>query len=199
MSRKLCGVVKTYNSDEFILYLLEIIHSYPQHKWIAHNQEQAMIDVLATLKGGHVVSCWDYSENASLAKKLNVQAEHFSKVQVMLLICVNYLLRNSVLAKTVNIYVSDDRKHSAKFVHYCMDLQKAYFQADMYLKHGDTHFVLSDGAPTHLNMVGKFWYLARYGVDEGVRMVWNFFQSCHSKGEWDGEGAIAKDGLRQSI
>ena len=141
-----------------------------------------MIDSLATLKGGNVVYCWDYSENAPLANMLNVQAEHFSKVQFKLLICVNYFLRNGVLAKTVDIYVSDDRKHGADFVQYCMDLHKASFQADGYLKHRDTPFVLSDGASTHFNMVGEFWYVARCGVDEGVRVVWNFFQSCRGKG-----------------
>ena len=35
MARNLCEVVKTYTPDEFILYLLEIMRSYPQHKWIA--------------------------------------------------------------------------------------------------------------------------------------------------------------------
>ena len=60
---------------------------------------------------------------------------------------------------------------------YCMDLHKAYFQTDGYLKHEDKHFVISNGAPTHFMVVGDFWYISRYGVDEGVRMFWNFFQS----------------------
>ena len=59
--------------------------------------------MLATLKGGNVVSCWYYSKNVLLVNKLNMQAKHFSKVQVKLLICVKYFLSNGVLAKTVDI------------------------------------------------------------------------------------------------
>ena len=85
-----------------------------------------MLDALATLKGVNMVSCWEYSENGLLTKKLNVQAEHFYKVEVTLLICVNYFLRNGVLDKADDLYVSDDRKHSANFVKYFMYLHKAY-------------------------------------------------------------------------
>ena len=121
--KNICEVNKTYTSDEFMLYLLDIMRFYPQHKWISDHQAQKIIDVLATLKGGMMVSCWDYSENASLTKKLNVQADHFSKVQVTLLILLNYFHKSDVLAKTVDLYVIDDCKNSAKFVHYCMDIQ----------------------------------------------------------------------------
>ena len=116
------------------------------------------------------------------------------------------------MAKTVDLYVIDDRKNSANFVHYCMDLYKASFQVygcmelykasfqvGGYLNHGDKHFLFSGGSLTPLNMVGNFLYVARYSVNEGVRMICNILQSCHSKGEWDGEVAIQKDGIRQSI
>ena len=83
----MCEVLKTYTPDEYILYLLELILSYPQHKWISDHQAQATINALDKFKGGNMVSCWDYSENALLANKLNVQSEHFYKVQVTLLIC----------------------------------------------------------------------------------------------------------------
>ena len=184
-AKKLVEVKVMHTYASFMTYLKPLVKSFPQHKWIADHQYQAMKDSINGLKGGNLVSCWDYSENASLEKKYNVQAEHFSKDQVTLLICITYYWFEGALAKTVDICVSDDRKHSASFVHHCMDLHKDSFQAKGYLKDGDTHFVFSDGAPTHFKMVGNFWYVAKYGVGEGVRMVWNFFQSCHGKGEWE--------------
>ena len=61
------------------------------------------LNVLATLKGGNVESCWYYSKNVLLVNKLNMQAEHFSNVQFKLLICVKYFISNGVLAKTVDL------------------------------------------------------------------------------------------------
>ena len=45
---------------------------------------------IENMKNSNMVSWWGYSKKKYLEKKYNVQAEHLSKGQVNLLICVKY-------------------------------------------------------------------------------------------------------------
>ena len=41
------------------------------------------------------------------------------------------------------------------------------------------------------------YFVARYhSFTSGCLMRWNFFESAHGRGEWDGAGVVAKRALR---
>ena len=60
----------------------------------------------------------------------------------------------------------------------------------------EEHWVYSDGYSAQFKCAIAMYFVARYpGLTGGCKMNWNFFESAHGKGEWDGAGAVVKRAL----
>jgi hypothetical protein len=56
--------------------------------------------------------------------------------------------------------------------------------------------VYSDGCSAQFKCATTMYFVARYPMlTKGCMMRWNYFETTHGKGEWDGAGAVVKRAL----
>jgi hypothetical protein len=210
------GIVKTLMTaaqvaEHFRRLVLEVM---PPHQFRALHQHEKFKEMKSPLglPLGQCVVVMDFSQNAELLVAREVQQLHWTVKQVSLHIAVVYrhaskemndevvsTAENPVIVKDIFSFVSDDGTHDTTFVHECQRL--------MYVEHygrkGHKFTKANewtDGCAGQYKCGDAFGDLAENWVkDFGFPVERNYFESCHAKGEQDGEGGTLKKAAADAV
>jgi hypothetical protein len=179
-------------------YLMPIAKSFFLHQWVNHRQALCYQDIkrlLLFLPEGHVMFISDFAMNAS--PLLENKEAFFAKGQVSLKNLVIYRVVNGKLIMEGVVYLSDDRNHSVKFVHHCLEhqilrLKEILRSEGKILTHIHLH---TDGCAGQYKNSKMFAWLCEM-LGKHVAILYHFFCSNHGKGPCDTLGAIVKNRLR---
>ena len=185
---------------EFLVgYLMPIVKSFFLHQWVNHRQALCYRDIkrlLLSLPEGHVMFISDFAMNAS--PLLENKEAFFAKGQVSLKNLVIYRVVKGKLIMEGVVYLSDDRNHSVKFVHHCLEHQISELKQIFQTTEGKTltHIHLhTDGCAGQYKNSKMFAWLCKM-LSKDVCILYHFFCSNHGKGPCDTLGAIVKNLLR---
>ena len=180
-------------------YLMPIAKSFFLHQWVNHRQALCYKDLkrlLPRLPEGHVIFISDFAMNAS--PLLENKEAFFAKGQITLKNLVIFRVVNGELIMEGVVYLSDDRNHSTKFVHYCFEHQLERL-SEILRNEGITltHVHLfTDGCAGQYKNSKMFAWLCQILASRGIMVMHHFFCSNHGKGPCDTLGAIVKNLLR---
>ena len=178
---------------------MPIVKSFFLHQWVNHRQALCYKDLkrlLPRLPEGHVIFISDFAMNAS--PLLENKEAFFAKGQITLKNLVIFRVVNGELVMEGVVYLSDDRNHSTKFVHYCFEHQLKRL-SEILRDEGKTltHVHLfTDGCAGQYKNSKMFAWLCKILISLGIMVLYHFFCSNHGKGPCDTLGAIVKNLLR---
>ena len=150
--------------------------------------------MMENMPEGVVVSHIDFAENYSFAIQNEVQSLYYFNTSVTILVHITMWKERGQSMKQTHFYISDDKSHDSAFVQHCLMLHCDWL-SDCGLT-PEEHWVYSDGCSAQFKCATAMYFVARYpGLTRGCKMNWNFFESAHGKGEWNGAGAVVKRAL----
>ena len=184
--------------DFLVGYLMPRVKSFFLHQWVNHRQALCYKDIkrlLLCLPEGHVMFISYFAMSAS--PLLENKEAFFAKGQVTLKNLVIYRVVNGELIMEGVVYLSDDRNHSVKFVHHCLEhqivrLMEIFHSEGKTLTHIHLH---TDGCAGQYKNSKMFAWLCKM-LSKHVTILYHFFCSNHGKGPCDTLGAIVKNLLR---
>ena len=182
---------------EFLSYMEKTVTTFVTHNFKARWQDEQCQLMMKNIPEGVLVSHIDYAENYTFAIQNEVQSMYYFSTSVTILVHITMWREGAEFMKETHYYISDDKAHDSAFVqHYLM------LHWDWVVDFGltiDEHWVYSDGCSSQFKCATAMYFVGRYpSLTGGCLMRWNFFESSHGKGEWDGAGAgaVAKRTLR---
>lgn len=180
---------------EFLSYMEKTVTTFVTHNFKARWQDEQCQLMLKNIPEGVLVSHIDYAENYTFAIQNEVQSMYYFSTSVTILVHITMWREGDQIMKQTHYYISDDKSHDSAFVQHCLLLHWDWVQdANLDIQE---HWVYSDGCSSQFKCATAMYFVARYpSLTGGCLMRWNFFESAHGKGEWDGAGAVVKRALR---
>jgi hypothetical protein len=179
----------------FLSYMEKTVTTFITHNFKARWQDEQCQLMMKNVPEGVIVSHINYAENYSFAIQNEVQSLYYFSMSVTILVHITMWKEGAETMKQTQFYISDDKEHDSAFVQHCLLLHW-----DWVLDAGlmaEEHWVYSDGCSAQFKCATAMYFVSRYPLlTGGCKMWWNYFESAHGKGEWDGAGAVVKRALR---
>lgn len=192
--KRLKEAFKETAAHVFLSYMEKTVTTFITHNFKARWQDEQCQLMMKNVPEGVVVSHIDYAENYSFAIQNEVQSLYYFSTSVTILVHITMWREGDEIMKQTHFYISDDKDHDSAFVQHCLLLHWDWL-VDSGFSPGE-HWVFSDGCSAQFKCATAMYFVARYPLlTGGCMMRWNFFESAHGKGEWDGAGAVVKRAL----
>lgn len=181
---------------EFLAYMEKTVPKFITHNFRARWQDEQCHNMMKNIPEGVLVSHIDFAENYTFAIQNEVQSMYYFSTSVTIVVQISMYRLGADVLKCTHYYISDDKCHDSAFVQHCL-LKHWQWAVQLGLEFQE-HWVFSDGCSSQFKCATAMYFVARYPLlTGGCLMRWNFFESAHGKGEWDGAGAVVKRALRQ--
>jgi len=154
------------------------------HMFTVKHQSSAIDECYSTLPQGHIISRWDFAQNAHHRRAVECQNEYFDPNQTSILTCITHYRppgRSTLVCEEMH-FIRPDLIHDSAFAQRCIDIHADHYKT--LLNHHQNlilrHHVFSDGGPN---------YQSRHGIP----INWGFTGAGHGKGPNDGADAVLKN------
>ena len=171
------------------------VSTFITHNFKARWQDEQCQLMMKNIPEGVLISHIDFAENYTFAIQNEVQSLYYFSTSVTILVHITMWKEAKTSMKQTHFYVSDDKSHDSAYVQHCLLLHWDWLEDSGFMF--NEHWVYSDGCSGQFKCATAMYFVARYPMlTKGCMMQWNYFESAHGKGEWDGAGAIVKRALR---
>lgn len=179
---------------EFLSYIEKTVTTFITHNFRARWQDEQCQLMMKNVPEGVIISHIDFAENYSFAIQNEVQSMYYFSSSVTILVHITMWREGENIFKQTHFYISGDKDHDSAFVQHCLLLHWDWLQDLGFTP--KSHWVYSDGCSAQFKCATAMYFVARYPIlTKGCKMLWNFFETAHGKGEWDGAGAVVKRAL----
>jgi hypothetical protein len=179
----------------FLSYMEKTVTTFITHNFKARWQDKQCQLMMKNVPEGVIVSHINYAKNYSFAIQNEVQSLYYFSMSVTILVHITMWKEGAETMKQTHFYISDDKEHDSAFIQHCLLLYWDWV-LDARLTPQE-HWVYSDGCSTQFKYTMAMYFVSCYPLLNGrYKMRWNYFESAHSKGKWDGASAIVKRALR---
>lgn len=199
----------TTSRPDFLKYLKVTMKKFVVHAFDAKWQADEFQRCKDTLGLNDICIVIDFAMNYGHAHQDAIQSEHWSKHQSTIVpVAIWYRDKYGNLVMEAIIFVSEDTKHSNKFVQYVLEKVIKAYQEKLW---GDNErelkrvHVWSDGCAGQFKNRNQLYWLVRIinslsfkAAVSGPYVTHNFFASCHGKGPSDALAAIIKTALSRA-
>lgn len=157
------------------------------HTFIKRNQSKVFEDLKSKVDRKNIVIQLDFSENATLIHKNEIQSAHWTHSQATVFTVHAWI--DEKLSQSI-VVVSDNLDHTKlsiyKFVDYVFSWLKDKYSEIECIN------VFSDGPSSQFKQRYLFSNLFLFETSHEIKLTWNFFASSHGKGVVDGIGGTVK-------
>ncbi len=199
----------TTSKPEFLKYLRDTMKKFVVHAYDAKWQADEFQRCKDGLGRHDICIVIDFAMNYGHAHQDAIQSEHWSKHQSTVVpVAIWYRDKDGNLVMEAIIFISEDTKHSNKFVQYVLEKVIKAYQEKLW---GDDErelkrvHVWSDGCAGQFKNRNQLYWLVRIinslsfkAAVSGPYVSHNFFASCHGKGPSDALAAIIKTALSRA-
>ena len=193
--KRLKEAFKDMPVQQFLAYTEKTVSTFITHNFKARWQDEQCQLMMKNILEGVLVSHIDFAENYTFAIQNEVQSLYYFSTSVTILVHITMWKEAETIMKQTHFYVSDDKSHDSAYVQHCLLLHWDWLEDSGFMF--NEHWVYSDGCSGQFKCATAMYFVARYPMlTKGCMMRWNYFESAHGKGEWDGAGAIVKRALR---
>jgi hypothetical protein len=180
--------------EEFLSYMGKTVSTFITHNFRARWQDEQCHLMMKNVPEGVLVSHIDFAENYSFAIQNEVQSLYYFNTSITILVHITMWKEGETIMKQTHFYISDDKDHDSAYVQHCLLLHWDWLEDSGFIP--DEHWVYSDGCSAQFKCATAMYFVARYPMlTKGCKMRWNYFETAHGKGEWDGAGAVVKRAL----
>ena len=201
----------TTSRADFLKYLKDTMKKFVVHAYDAKWQADEFQRCKDGLGPNEICIVIDFAMNYGHAHQDAVQSEHWSKHQSTVVpVAIWYRDKDGNLVMEAIIFLSEDTKHSNKFVQYVLEKVIKAYQEKLWGDNDERELkrvhVWSDGCAGQFKNRNQLYWLVRIinslsfktAAVSGPYVTHNFFASCHGKGPSDALAAIIKTALSRA-
>jgi len=200
----------TTSRTDFLKYLKDTMKKFVVHAYDAKWQADEFQRCKDGLGPEDICIVIDFAMNYGHAHQDAVQSEHWSKHQSTVApVAIWYRDKDGNLVMEAIIFISEDTKHSNKFVQYVLEKVIKSYQEKLWGECNERELkrvhVWSDGCAGQFKNRNQLYWLVRIinslsfkAAVSGPYVSHNFFASCHGKGPSDALAAIIKTALSRA-
>jgi hypothetical protein len=193
--KRLKEAFKETHVHVFLSYMEKTVTTFVTHNFKARWQDEQCQLMMKNVPEGIIASHMNYAENYSFAIQNEVQSLYYFSMSVTILVHITMWKEGVETVKQIHFYISDDKEHDSAFIQYYLLLHWDWV-LDARLTPQE-HWVYSDGCSAQFKCATVMYFVSCYPLlSGGCKMQWNYFESVHGKGEWDGAGVVVKKALR---
>lgn len=176
--------------EEFISVMMKEANEFCDHVKRVKAQYQELRNLKQNLPVHECIIQMDFAENFSCRSMDEVQTAYWNQTSVTLHPSVVYFSEDGSLKHKSVVVVSDDMHHSPGTVlAFLDDLMPKVCEIDPAMK--KVHYWTDSPSSQYRNSF-IFDTLARHEELYGMTSTWNYFESGHGKGPYDGLGGTTK-------
>jgi hypothetical protein len=176
--------------------LCEQLLKYPYHMLNAVNQSSAYRKCKESLKPHEVLCVVDFAENYTCRQYAEAQSAYYSRNAVTIHPMVAIFANGGAVSRDSVVIITSDLKHDGSAVKSFVQVFSSHVQ--VHYPHIEHIIFWSDGcAAQYKSKLPLFNISQSFGISQ--RVTWNYFGSRHGKGESDGESAVVKTFLNNTI
>lgn len=176
--------------------LVNQLKNFPSHIYMAVSQLSAFKKCKQSLSSDEVVVIVDFAENYVCRQFAEAQSAYYARNSVTIHPMVMVFPQSSAVKRDSVVVVGEDTKHDAASVKAFIRVLSAHIT--IHYPQVTRLVFWSDGCSCQYKSCHPMHNISN-SFDTGFHITWNFFGSRHGKGEADGEAAVVKSYLDQSV